>query len=160
VLNLAILRGEREGFFAEDHPWLIYRYGIPGEARFTISYSPILDVSAPNGIGGVLVTAFETTDRVREEGAARLQATDRKSSNAPANVIASGRCSRICLALRTTTAIPQHQPRVDNLLGWTGTKSSLSTAASSRRCGSSHRRARATGTRRANRTRREPFPSP
>ena len=23
VLNLAILRGEREGFFAEDHPWLI-----------------------------------------------------------------------------------------------------------------------------------------
>jgi PAS domain S-box-containing protein len=66
-LNKAILRGERDNFFAEDHLWLIHRYGIPEDARFTISYSPIPDPTAPNGIGGVLTTALETTDRVRNE---------------------------------------------------------------------------------------------
>src|SRR5262245_61032583 len=66
-LNEAILRGDRESFFAEDHSWLIYRHGFSEEARFTISYSPIPDASAPNGIGGVLATAFETTERVRNE---------------------------------------------------------------------------------------------
>ena len=71
-LNEAILRGERESFFAEDHLWLIHRYGVPEEARFTISYSPIPDSSSPNGIGGVLATAFETTDRVRKEKTLRV----------------------------------------------------------------------------------------
>ena len=47
-LNEAILRGNRESFFAEDHLWLIHRYGVPEEARFTISYSPIPDSSSPN----------------------------------------------------------------------------------------------------------------
>ena len=56
ALNQAILRGERDAFFAEDHPWRIHRYGIPEDARFTISYSPIPDASASNGIGGVLAT--------------------------------------------------------------------------------------------------------
>ena len=69
TLNHAILRGERACFFAEDHPWRIHRYGIPEDARFTISYSPIPDASAPNGVGGVLATAFETTERVRNEKA-------------------------------------------------------------------------------------------
>lgn len=71
-LNEAILRGERESFFAEDHPWPINRYGFPEEARFTISYSPIPDASAANGIGGVLATAFETTERVRKEKALQV----------------------------------------------------------------------------------------
>jgi PAS domain S-box-containing protein len=71
-LNDAILRGERESFFAEDHLWQIDRYGIPEDARFTISYSPIPDPSAPNGIGGVLTTALETTDRVRNEKTLRV----------------------------------------------------------------------------------------
>ena len=66
-LNEAILRGERDSFFAEDHPWRILRHGVPEEARFTLSYSPIPDASAPNGIGGVLATASETTARVRNE---------------------------------------------------------------------------------------------
>src|SRR5712675_645519 len=66
-LNEAILRGRQEGFFAEDHPWRILRHGLAVQAHFTISYSPIPDPSAPNGIGGILVTAFETTERVRKD---------------------------------------------------------------------------------------------
>lgn len=71
-LNKAILRGERDNFFAEDHLWLIHRYGITEDARFTISYSPIPDPTAPNGIGGVLTTALETTERVRNEKTLRV----------------------------------------------------------------------------------------
>src|SRR3974390_1058503 len=36
-LNEAVVRGERSSFFAEDHLWAIHRYGVPQEARFTIS---------------------------------------------------------------------------------------------------------------------------
>jgi PAS domain S-box-containing protein len=64
TLHEEILRGDRGGFFAEDHPWRIQRHGVPEDARFTVSYSPIPDSSAPNGIGGILATAFETTERV------------------------------------------------------------------------------------------------
>jgi PAS domain S-box-containing protein len=72
-LNEAILRGERETFFAVDHPWAVQRRGSTAEeARFTISYSPIPDETAPNGIGGVLATCIETTERVRKEEALRL----------------------------------------------------------------------------------------
>jgi len=67
TLHEEILRGDRRGFFAENHPWRIQRHGVPEDARFTVSYSPIPDSSAPNGIGGILATAFETTDRVRNE---------------------------------------------------------------------------------------------
>jgi hypothetical protein len=66
-MNEAILLGERGQFFAHDHLWQINRYGAPEDAYFTISYSPIPDASAPNGIGGVLATAFETTERVHHE---------------------------------------------------------------------------------------------
>ena len=75
-LSLSVLRGERAGFFAEDHAWLIERYGVPEEARFTISYSPIPEPSAESGIGGLLVTVFETTERVRNEKMLRVL-TDR-----------------------------------------------------------------------------------
>src|SRR5271166_3976831 len=69
-LNEAILRGEREAFFAEDLPWTVQRQGtIVEDARFTISYSPIPDEAAPNGIAGVLTTCIETTERVRKEEA-------------------------------------------------------------------------------------------
>ena len=72
-LNEAILRGEREAFFAEDHPWTVRRQGaIVEDARFTISYSPIPDEAAPHGIGGILTTCIETTERVRKEEALRL----------------------------------------------------------------------------------------
>src|SRR6516165_5335344 len=69
----AILRGERGAFFAEDHPWAIRREGSRTEdAHFTISYSPILEETAPNGIGGVLTTCIETTERVRKEAALQI----------------------------------------------------------------------------------------
>jgi PAS domain S-box-containing protein len=67
ALHEEILRGDRGRFFAEDHLWRIQRYGVPEEARFTISYSPVPDRSAPNGIGGILAIAYETTERVRNE---------------------------------------------------------------------------------------------
>jgi PAS domain S-box-containing protein len=67
-LNEAILDGERAGFFEIDHLWQIRRHGtIREDARFTISYSPIPDPTAANGIGGVLVTCIETTARVQSE---------------------------------------------------------------------------------------------
>src|SRR5713226_4479627 len=67
-LNESILRGEREGFFARDHLWRIFRRADTWEdARFTISYSPIPDDTAPGRIGGILATAVETTDRVDTE---------------------------------------------------------------------------------------------
>lgn len=62
-----ILNGDRTAFFAEDHLWRIRRHGVPEDARFTVSYSPIPDPSAPNGIGGILATVYETTERVRNE---------------------------------------------------------------------------------------------
>ena len=65
-LSLAIMRGEREAFFAVDHPWTVQRYGVPEDARFTVSYSPIPDPGAEHGIGGILVTVYETTSRVRD----------------------------------------------------------------------------------------------
>jgi PAS domain S-box-containing protein len=72
-LNEAILRGEREAFFAEDHPWTVRRHGAAAEdARFTISYSPIPDETAANGIGGILTTCVETTERVRNEEMLRV----------------------------------------------------------------------------------------
>jgi PAS domain S-box-containing protein len=64
----SILKGERPGFFEEDHLWRITRHGgVPEDARFTISYSPIPDSTSPNRIGGVLVTCVETTARVHSE---------------------------------------------------------------------------------------------
>jgi PAS domain S-box-containing protein len=66
-LSQSILRGERGGFFEKDHLWRIRRAGAWENARFTISYSPIPDDTAANGIGGVLTTVIETTERVAAE---------------------------------------------------------------------------------------------
>src|SRR6202034_591768 len=51
----------------------VQRRGISDweDARFTVSYSPIPDEKAPTGVGGVLITAVETTGRVRTEEALR-----------------------------------------------------------------------------------------
>ena len=71
-LHQSILSGERSAFFAEDLLLRIQRHGIQWEnAHFTISYSPIPDASAPTGVGGVLITAVETTNRVSMEEALR-----------------------------------------------------------------------------------------
>jgi PAS domain S-box-containing protein len=71
-LHESILSGERSAFFEEDFLLRIQRHGARWEeAYFTISYSPIPDASAPSGVGGVLITAVETTNRVLMEGALR-----------------------------------------------------------------------------------------
>jgi PAS domain S-box-containing protein len=71
-LHEAILAGKRGAFFAEDLLLRIQRHGAQWEdARFTISYSPIPDPSSPTGVGGVLITAVETTNRVQTEEALR-----------------------------------------------------------------------------------------
>ena len=71
-LHESILSGERSAFFQEDLLLRIQRYGSQWEdARFTISYSPIPDDSAATGVGGVLITVVETTNRVLMEEALR-----------------------------------------------------------------------------------------
>ena len=72
-LHEAILNGTSGAFFAEDLLIKVQRRGTSDweDARFTVSYSPIPDEKAPTGVGGVLVTAVETTDRVRTEEALR-----------------------------------------------------------------------------------------
>ena len=122
ILNQAILRGERDGFFAEDHPWLIYRYGIPEEARFTISYSPIPDASAPSGIGGVLVTAFETTERVRNEKALHVL-TERLETEVEQRTRERDRIWKVSEDLLGVANFDGYflsiNPAWTNLLGWT-----------------------------------------
>jgi PAS domain S-box-containing protein len=72
-LHEAILNGTSGAFFAEDLLIKVQRRGSLEweDARFTLSYSPVPDETAPKGVGGVLVTVVETTDRVRTEEALR-----------------------------------------------------------------------------------------
>lgn len=71
-MHEAILAGTSGGFFAEDLLIKIKRRGPEWEeARFTVSYSPVPDGTTPGGVGGVLITAVETTNRVRTEEALR-----------------------------------------------------------------------------------------
>lgn len=71
-LNQAIMRGERPAYFEADRLWRVRRRGGAYEdAHFTICYSPIPDASAAHGIGGILVSCVETTERVRTEQALR-----------------------------------------------------------------------------------------
>jgi PAS domain S-box-containing protein len=121
-LNEAILRGERDTFFSEDHSWLIPRYGIPEEARFTISYSPIPDASAANGIGGVLATAFETTERVRNEKMLRVL-TERLESEIELRTRERDRIWTVSEDLLGVSNFDGYflsvNPAWTNLLGWT-----------------------------------------
>jgi signal transduction histidine kinase/CheY-like chemotaxis protein len=50
--------------FEEDLLLPMDRFGYVEETYFTFSYSPIPEPTAPNGVGGVLVTCTETTGRV------------------------------------------------------------------------------------------------
>jgi hypothetical protein len=107
-LSEAILKGERGAFFKKDHLWRIRRHGeLWEDARFTISYSPIMDDRAENGIGGILTTCVETTDRV--EGQRKLLAythtSNRKFVNGFSNAIGSGEFRTTFSASQTSRAI-------------------------------------------------------
>jgi signal transduction histidine kinase/DNA-binding response OmpR family regulator len=56
----------------EDILLEVNRYGFVEETHFTVAYSPVPDETAPRGIGGVLATVHEITDKVI--GERRLQA--------------------------------------------------------------------------------------
>jgi hypothetical protein len=48
----------------EDIPLEVNRYGFVEETHFTIAYSPVPDETAPGGIGGVLATVHEISQKV------------------------------------------------------------------------------------------------
>jgi PAS domain S-box-containing protein len=71
-LHQAMLDGKREAQFSQDLPLNIQRRGNEWEtAYFTVSYSPVPDDTLASGVGGILVTAVETTGRIRTEQALR-----------------------------------------------------------------------------------------
>ena len=71
-LHEEILSGKRSDYFAEDYQLRVNRQGDAFENIFlTFSYSPVPDDTAPAGIGGILITAVETTKRVGLERALR-----------------------------------------------------------------------------------------
>jgi PAS domain S-box-containing protein len=81
-LQEAILAGLSPGVYSEDRPMTIRRRGMSWEtAHFTVSYSPVPDPSSPTGVGGVLVTAVETSERQRVEKALELKTQELFESN-------------------------------------------------------------------------------
>lgn len=48
----------------EDLPLEVNRHGFLEETHFTVAYSPVPDSLAPDGIGGVLATVHEISDKV------------------------------------------------------------------------------------------------
>ena len=67
-----ILAGTSGAIFADDILLRIRRHQDRWEdARFTLSYSPTPDPTAPSGIGGVFVTAVEITARIEAENRLR-----------------------------------------------------------------------------------------
>ena len=50
--------------WSEDLALELNRHGFLEETHFTVAYSPVPDESAPNGIGGVLATVHEITDKI------------------------------------------------------------------------------------------------
>ncbi len=59
-----ILNGASGGFAFAKLPLKVMRRGVQETGYFSISYSPVPDASAANGIGGVLVTAVEISEAV------------------------------------------------------------------------------------------------
>ena len=64
--HLAVVSGRQGAAFAENLPLRLRRYGDQwDDGYFTFSYSPIPDPTAPTGVGGILVTAVETTEAMK-----------------------------------------------------------------------------------------------
>jgi PAS domain S-box-containing protein len=81
-LQEAILAGENPGVYSEDRPLTIRRRGMTWEtAHFTVSYSPVPDPASPTGIGGVLVTAVETSEHLRVENALKKKTQELSEAN-------------------------------------------------------------------------------
>ncbi len=48
----------------EDFPLELNRHGFVEETHFTVAYSPVPDETVPNGIGGVLATVHEISEKI------------------------------------------------------------------------------------------------
>lgn len=105
ALHESILSGERGAFFGKDFLLRIQRRGREFEdARFTISYSPIPEDAAPSGVGGVLITVVETTDRVLAEEAVRASEAALRDSEANLRLILDSATDAIyCVDTQGTT---------------------------------------------------------
>jgi len=69
----AILNGKTPSIFADDIRLRIQRHGTTCEdAHFTLAFSAIEDPTAHSGIGGVLVTAVETSERLAAQEKQRI----------------------------------------------------------------------------------------
>jgi PAS domain S-box-containing protein len=80
--HLRILSGESQAVFHDDILLRIERrQGQWEDARFTLAYSPTPDETVPSGIGGVFVTAMETTARVAAETGLRAAQEDLRRLN-------------------------------------------------------------------------------
>jgi PAS domain S-box-containing protein len=121
ALNRAILRGEGPAFFEKMHPWRIERDAGPEDARFTASYSPIPDVTAPGGIGGILVITLETTDEYRADQQLR-HLTHRLEDEVTQRTRERDRVWQLSEDLMAVTdfngAIHSANPAWQRLLGW------------------------------------------
>ena len=69
----AILHARAPAIFTDDIVLRIQRRGAAWEdAHFTLGYSAVADRAAASGVGGILVIAIETTERVLSEQARRI----------------------------------------------------------------------------------------
>jgi two-component sensor histidine kinase len=74
----AILAGRSGPLFFENRSLLVTRGAAGSEtAQFTFSYSPVPDATMPAGVGGVLVSGIETTERLQAQ--ARMEAAEAKA---------------------------------------------------------------------------------
>ena len=122
-LNESILRGERHAFFSRDQAWRLNRRDdLWEDTRFAISYSAIPDETAANGIGGVLATAIETTERAAIER--RLQdSTERLEAEVAQRTRERDRIWQVSEDLIGVSTFDGYFPSVNPawtaLLGWT-----------------------------------------
>ncbi len=91
----------------EDFEVEIHRSAITEETHFTVAFSPVPDDAAPNGIGGVLATMHEITEKVIGERRVRVL-RDLGTRAAEANT-AEEACSR---AATTLAQFPKDIPFV------------------------------------------------
>jgi PAS domain S-box-containing protein len=82
----------------DDIPLELNRHGYLEETHFTIAYSPVPDEAAPRGIGGVLATVHEITDKVI--GERRIEALRDLTARAGEGKSAEEACQLAALALK------------------------------------------------------------
>jgi len=112
----------------EDIPLEINRHGFLEETHFTIAYSPVPDATVAGGIGGVLATVHEISEKVLAERRVRLlaelsaRATEAKTAEgacALAAEVLSGHPKDVPFALIYLIDQKENKAR---LAGWAGTE--------------------------------------